>query len=140
MSHRHPIGVARWIHSRYRFAGPPANFAAVLGDYPIEVDFRDWPPDPSGVLVRGVSTSSIGVNRNHSQGRRHFTLWHELYHYLVHDEQLHFLCRPWEHRLQERECDVFAAHVLMPEEWVANTRRPAETARGEREQTTPPFV
>ncbi len=124
MSPSHPVALARWVHARYRFAGPPANFVVVLGDYPIAVDFLDWPPDVSGVLVRGEEVSSIGVNRNDSRGRRHFTLWHEFYHYLAHGEERHFLCRPGERRRRERECDIFAAHVLMPEEWVAQIREP----------------
>ncbi len=115
--------VARWIHSRYRFPGPPANFAAVLGDHPIQVDFRDWPPEVSGVFVRCVLFPSIGVNQNHSKGRRHFTLWHEFYHYLVHHDQWNFYC-PWEESRRERECDIFAAHVLMPEEWVVELKGP----------------
>ena len=124
MSLRHPVAVARWVHQRYRFPGPPANFAAVLADYPIAVDFLDWPPEVSGICVRGRSLSSIGINRNDSRGRRHFTLWHEFYHYLVHSDQWSFHCGPWEDRRRERECNVFAAHVLMPEDWVANSRGP----------------
>lgn len=128
---RHPVAVARWIHRRYRFPGPPANFAAVLADYPIVLDFRDWPPDLSGICVRGRMFSSIGVNRNDSRGRRHFTLWHEFYHYLVHDEEWSFQCGPWEPRLKERECNIFAAHVLMPEEWLVGLQGPLWVAAQE---------
>jgi Zn-dependent peptidase ImmA (M78 family) len=121
----HPVRVARWVHQRYRFPGPPANFVAVLGDNPIQVDYRDWPPEEvSGVFVRGLEVSSIGVNQNHSTGRRHFTMWHEFYHYLVHHDQWNFQCTLWEERLRERECDVFAAHVLMPEAWVVSLKGP----------------
>lgn len=124
MALHHPVHVARWIHRRFRFPGPPANFAAVLAEYPIELDFRDWRPDLSGICVRGRTVSSIGINRNDSRGRRHFTMWHELYHYLVHDDRWSFQCGSWGHRLGERECNVFAAHVLMPREWVAELQGP----------------
>ncbi len=125
MALRHPAAVARWVHRRYRFSEPPANFVAVLADYPIRVDYRDWPSDEvSGVFVRGLEVSSIGINQNHSRGRRHFTLWHEFYHYLVHKDEWNFSCGPGESRRRERECDVFAAHVLMPEEWVVSLKGP----------------
>ncbi len=121
----HPVRVARWIHKRYQFSGPPVSFAPVLADYPIEVDLRDWPPDVSGICVRAALLSSIGLNQNDSLGRRHFTLWHEFYHYLVHDDEWQFYCvRPWERQRRERECNIFAAHVLMPQEWVVELKGP----------------
>ena len=119
MTSQRAVATARWVHSHYRFSGPPANFAAVLTEHPIAVDTLDWPQDLSGVPVRGRVISSIGVNKNHTWGRRHFTLWHEFYHYLMHGDAWHFQCGASEHRRRERECDVFAANVLMPEEWVA---------------------
>lgn len=124
MALRHPIAVATWLHQRYRFPGPPASFAAVLVDYPLRVDLRDWPPDLSGICIRGAELSSIGINQNDSRGRRHFTLWHEFYHYLVHADQWSFCCGPGERQRRERECNVFAAHVLMPEEWVVDSEGP----------------
>ena len=81
------------------------------------MDLTDWPQELIGVLVRGEVITSIGVDRKHSRGWRHFTLWHESFHSLVH-HQWYFQCNPWEQRRQERDCDVFAAHVLMPEEWL----------------------
>ena len=125
MTWQRAVTTAKWVHSHYRFSGPPANFAAVLTEHPIVVDTLDWPQELSGVLVRGRKVSSIGVNANHSRGRRHFTLWHEYYHYRVHGDDWHFQCSELEHRRRERECDVFAANVLMPEEWLARLlRRP----------------
>ena len=118
------MAVARWIHWCYHFPGPPANFAAVLADHPVVVDFRDWPPDVSGICVRGKVVSSIGINQNDTRGRRHFTMWHEFYHYLMHVDQWSFQCGPWERRRRERECNVFAAHVLMPEEWLIDIKGP----------------
>ena len=115
-----PVRAAQWVHTRYRFPGPPAEFVVVLGDadFNIAVDARDWPPEVSGICVRGTLVSSIGINRNDSEGRRRFTLWHEFYHYLVHKDEWSFSCGPSDKHQRERECDIFAAHVLMPEEWV----------------------
>ena len=77
--------LARRVHHHFQFPGPPANFAAVLVEFPIAVDLMDWPRDLSAVLVRGEVITSIGVNRKHSRGRCHFTLWHEFF---------HSICRP----------------------------------------------
>mgnify|MGYP001601951881 FL=1 len=121
-----PVLAAQWVHTRYRFPGPPAEFVVVLGDadFNIAVDARDWPPEVSGICVRGTLVSSIGINRNDSEGRRRFTLWHEFYHYLVHKDEWSFSCGPSDKHQRERECDIFAAHVLMPEEWLAEMRGP----------------
>ncbi len=121
-----PVRAAQWVHTRYRFPGPPAEFVVVLGDaeFNIAVDARDWPPEVSGICVRGTLVSSIGINRNDSEGRRRFTLWHEFYHYLVHKDEWSFSCGPSDKHQRERECDIFAAHVLMPEEWLAEMRGP----------------
>jgi hypothetical protein len=113
-----PVALAWWVHHHFQFPGPPANFTAVLVEFPFSVDLMDWPDDLSGVMVRGGGINSIGLNRNHSRGRRHFTLWHEFFHFLVHHQRWHFQCGLREQRRQERDCDIFAAHVLMPEEWV----------------------
>ena len=74
--------------------------------------------------MRCQSVSSIGIKRNDSSGRRHFTMWHERYHYLVNEDRWHFQCRDWHHRLQERQCNIFADHVLMPQEWVVEMDGP----------------
>ncbi len=119
-----PSRLARWVHERYKFSGPPADFAAVLVDHPLTVDFMDWPQELSGALVRAPNISSIGVNINHPPGRRHFTMWHEFYHYIAHGDEWHFQCSSWEKRLRERECDIFASLATMPEEWVRDLRGP----------------
>lgn len=121
-----PVRAAQWVHARYRFPGPPAEFVVVLGDpeHNIAVDARDWPPEVSGICVRGTLVSSIGINKNDSVGRRRFTLWHEFYHYLVHKDEYSFSCGPWSNYQRERECDIFAANVLMPEHWLVEMQGP----------------
>ena len=119
-----PVRLAEWVHERYKFPGPPADFAAVLTDFPLTVDFIDWPQDLSGVLVRAPNISSIGVNINHPLGRRNFTMWHEFYHYMAHGDEWHFECSESERHKGERECDIFATHATMKEEWVRSLNGP----------------
>lgn len=40
----------------------------------------------------------------------------------MHKNEYSFSCGPWDK--QQRECDIFAAHVLMPEEWLAEMQGP----------------
>jgi len=85
----------------------------------------------SGFLVRSTDSGHavIGVNARHSEGRRRFTIAHELGHYLLHEgEVVHFDGhRPgFTVNLRssdnfsagdsdiEREANLFAAELLMP--------------------------
>ena len=91
--------------------------------------------DLSGFLYRKNKQAVIGVNTHHSQTRQHFTIAHELGHFLLHDqeEQLHvdheFRVRRVPVRLRndvssqgtdetEREANYFAASLLMPEKFL----------------------
>ena len=79
----------------------------------------------SGILVRSPSGSVIGVNRNHLETRRRFTIAHELGHYLLHegegvtyDEDFRVSLRSDQSStgtdVVEIEANFFAASLLMP--------------------------
>ena len=85
--------------------------------------------DLSGFLYRDKEEAVIGVNSHHSQTRQNFTIAHELGHLLLHDqEQLH-VDHEFRVRLRndvssqgtdeaEREANLFAASLLMPEHFI----------------------
>lgn len=86
--------------------------------------------DLSGFLYRDNEQVVIGVNNHHSQTRQNFTIAHELGHLLLHDqeEQLH-VDHAFRVRLRndvssqgineaEREANLFAASLLMPEKFI----------------------
>jgi Zn-dependent peptidase ImmA (M78 family) len=83
-------------------------------------------PVPTGGFHRSATPSAIiGLNRRHSPGRRHFSFWHEVGHYVLHRRAaLHgpLACLQAKGETafpsMEREADRFAASVLMPEDWV----------------------
>ncbi len=93
---------------------------------PIDVVAMEWPDDLSAVLVLRGRGAVIGLNRRHSPGRRHFSFWHEVGHYLLHRTRLErgpLSCShaPHQRRLEpalEREADSFAVNLMMPAQWV----------------------
>jgi Zn-dependent peptidase ImmA (M78 family) len=86
--------------------------------------------DVSGFLYRDKQQAVIGVNTHHAKVRQNFTTAHELGHFLLHDqEQLHVDHGFRVVRLRdgtssqgvdeaEREANLFAATLLMPEEFL----------------------
>lgn len=90
----------------------------------------------SGLLLDLESGPAIGFNEGQSQGRRRFTIAHELGHFLLrHHDHFHIdLAAPASHGnppgydwRDERAANEFAAELLMPAEMViaAAARKPA---------------
>jgi Zn-dependent peptidase ImmA (M78 family) len=74
---------------------------------------------------RASKTTVIGVNANHAPTRQHFTLGHELGHFILHDMDEVHVDRGFSVRLrnaasaegknvEEKEANLFAAELLMP--------------------------
>jgi Zn-dependent peptidase ImmA (M78 family) len=88
--------------------------------------------DLSGFLYHDAAQKVIGVNTQHAPVRQNFTVAHELAHLLLHDqEQLHVDRAFPTVRLRddtssqgiddaEKEANLFAAEILMPEEFLRN--------------------
>lgn len=114
-----PILVADKLRSQYQIDNPPVNPGLIVYNYPVRIVLEDWNDEISGLFVRGAFISHIGLNKNHPIERRHFTLWHEFYHFLEHQDV--YLCeyarRP-QANLREQEADLFAENFLMPLDWV----------------------
>mgnify|MGYP005843667291 CR=1 FL=1 len=115
------VRVADQLRADYGITEPPINAGLIIYDYPLRVVLQDWNDDISGVFVRGRVLSYIGLNKNHPEERRNFTLWHEFYHFLEHGDV--YLCEyggRLNSDLLEQEADMFAANLLMPREWVVD--------------------
>jgi Zn-dependent peptidase ImmA (M78 family) len=100
------------------------QIAATLG---IEVQYEPAEADLSGFLYRNRKrkTAIIGVNAIHHSNRQHFTVAHELGHFLLHDfddvhvdRQFKVWLRNEESSqgvdVEEKEANLFAAELLMP--------------------------
>ncbi len=82
------------------------------------VEVARWPfhEAVSGVLLR-EPRALIAVNSAHHRNRQRFTMAHEYYHYLYHESLDRVMCMTSleDANMYEREANVFAAALLMPE-------------------------
>jgi Zn-dependent peptidase ImmA (M78 family) len=83
----------------------------------------------SGLLVRTGDNAVIGVNMNHPEVRRRFTIAHEFGHYMLHsgisahydrDYRINFRSRESSEAtdIEEIEANFFAASILMPKRFL----------------------
>jgi len=108
----------------------PVNVGGIAQDLHLEVIRQDADESVSGFLLKGIDDGGIiGVNRRHNLSRQRFTIAHEIGHFLLHDyEGVHFdgdsttlqVYRRDANSstgldLNEREANLFAAELLMPE-------------------------
>lgn len=71
-----------------------------------------------GMLIKGKTTTTIGVNANHSKEQQNFYLMHELFHYLWHDDKTDAVkfCNDIfsQNDFAEWQANEAAAEMLMP--------------------------
>lgn len=90
--------------------------ASLLGLLP-EIYVRRWPDlSVSGIAARDARGWVILINSSETEQRQRFTLLHELGHVIADMSADDPADQPW--KQQERDCNYFAACVLMPEAWV----------------------
>ncbi len=104
---------------------PVDEVARYLG---IQVDEVDLGEECSGMLVREEDYAVIGVNANHHEHRKRFTIAHEIAHYMLHggeayiDKPPHIDFRAADSgsgtQQEETEANQFAAALLMPADQV----------------------
>jgi Zn-dependent peptidase ImmA (M78 family) len=104
----------------------PVHILTMAKGLGIKVEEEDLEDQVSGILLVKADGHVMVVNKNHPLFRRRFTIAHEIGHFVLHrdqesifvDDSLAFHrdakisnLKPW----QEREANLFAAHLLMPE-------------------------
>ena len=100
-----------------------------IADYlGLRIRLADLGQDCSGVLVRNGDRAVIGVNWGHHTNRRHFSIAHEIGHFLLHkgdtyvDKGYRVNFRDLESgsgtKQEEVDANMFAAALLMPANWV----------------------
>ena len=104
---------------------PVDEVARYLG---IQVDEADLGEECSGMLVRDEDYAVIGVNANHHEHRKRFTIAHEIAHFMLHggeayiDKPPHIDFRAADSgsgtQQEETEANQFAAALLMPADQV----------------------
>lgn len=103
----------------------PVDVVAIAEALGIEVRLEELEDEVSGMLLVRGDHPVIGVNARHHANRQRFSVAHELGHYLLHRDQEAFFIdaavffrregatpTTW---AQEKEANVFAAELLLPE-------------------------
>ncbi len=97
----------------------PIHLKALLLRLNVLTIYRPLSENLSGMSLRINDKSRfILVNSNHTLGRQHFTLAHELYHLYIQDNFVHNSCHTGLFDSRNREeynADIFASCLLMPE-------------------------
>jgi hypothetical protein len=116
-----------------RVTAPPVPVEAIVRAEEVSVRYSDL-REISGLAVRKERTALIGVNRNHSPGRRRFTLAHEFGHIMLHrgkelrfDKDFRVNLRSGTSSdgtdIEEIEANFFAASLLMPKRFLDDDER-----------------
>lgn len=119
---------------------PVDQVANYLG---IRIELADLGHECSAVLVRKGTSAIVGVNKEHHENRRRFSIAHEIGHFVLHrgntyvdkGYRVHF--RDLESgsatKREEMAANAFAAALLMPSKWVkrAFDKRPFDLSDDE---------
>lgn len=85
--------------------------------------FKDLSEGFSGMSVKAGDKMFMLINSQHSLGRQHFTICHELYHLKFDKDFQPHLCQSglFNKKLQnEFRADIFASYFLMPDDGIIN--------------------
>lgn len=99
----------------------PINFISLLKRLDLLTVFKPLSDDFSGLSIKNDESRFMLVNCDHSIGRQNFTIGHELYHLYYDKEFTPHKCQTGQFPKKnpsERMADVFASHLLLPEEGI----------------------
>lgn len=128
------IDTARDLLNKCNAYKLPVDLNMVTDHLNIKVIKDSFDDDVSGLLVIKNGKVAIGINRDHGDNRRRFTIAHEIGHYLLHhkkeEQEEVFVDRKWayfrdkkSHKgidKKEIEANNFAAELIMPAELLIN--------------------
>jgi len=115
------------IDFRNRFgynSSEPINFVSLLQKLDILTVFKPLSEDFSGLSIKSGENRFMMVNSNHSLGRQNFTIGHELYHLFYDQEFVPHKCQTGlfpKKNINERMADIFASHLLLPEDGITRS-------------------
>lgn len=101
----------------------PISLKSLLLKLNVITVFEALSDDFSGMSVITGDDKFMLINANHSLGRQHFTICHELYHLFVDENFKPHHCHTGsfdKKDLNEYKSDVFASYILIPENGVIN--------------------
>lgn len=115
---------AQAIGFRNRFgynSTEPINFLSLLRRIDILAVFKPLSEDFSGLSIREGEIKFMLVNSSQSVGRQNFTIGHEIYHLFFDPDFKPHKCKTGlfpKKNDSERHADLFASHLLLPEEGI----------------------
>jgi len=112
----------------------PIPLEKIATFFNIEIQEEDFEGELSGILIRSSEGDIIGVNSNHHDNRKRFTIAHELGHFILHKGEAIHIDRGFRVNyrdansslaidLEEVEANAFAAALLMPEKKIKEVLR-----------------
>lgn len=99
----------------------PVNYKILLKQLDIITLFRPLSADFSGMSYKEDDSMFMLVNSNHSLGRQNFTIGHELFHLYFDKGFVPHKCNTGLFPIKnanERMADLFASHLILPEEGI----------------------
>lgn len=99
----------------------PIDFNIFLQRLDILTLFKHLDENFSGLSYKDKSGFFMMVNCKHPLGRQNFTICHELYHLYFDTESSSHICKTGKsikNSENERNADVFASHLLLPEDGI----------------------
>ena len=99
----------------------PIDFESLLQRLDIIALFKTLDENFSGLSYKDESGRFMMVNCSHPLGRQNFTICHELYHLYFDAESLSHVCKTKnspKNNNNERKADIFASHLLLPEDGI----------------------
>ena len=131
---KHILRLTEDLLDKHGVSRPPVPVDQIARKLGAEIRREPTEAGLSGFLLRDTERVIIGVNSNHPSTRSRFTIAHELGHFLLHEgERVHVDRTGQMFRvklrgemasqgtdLEEREANLFAAELLMPEKFIAH--------------------
>lgn len=111
----------RWAHSAWeRFPGPPADLSAISDFLGLRFERDTLAPGIYGTYVRFEDGEALAIIEAALDPHEQRRVWaHEIGHHLLSKKTLGVIqvecCLANRDAALERECDLFAKHLLMPE-------------------------
>lgn len=128
---KHIKNLVSGILAENKINSVPVNLEKIAKNLQIKIIKQSAEDDLAGFLLKDFDGKSalIGVNENHHSNRQRFTIAHEIGHYFLHNFQgVHFDGKNTGLQMylrndlssqgisiEEREANLFAAELLMPE-------------------------
>lgn len=140
-THRQIENIANDTLLKFNLMKAPVNLELLTKKLKIKIENQDLSDDISGFLLKKDNKDIIGVNKNHPQVRRRFTIAHEIGHFKLHDvesplfvdyfyrgsmlrtkesEKIYRSTHNSNNPTMEKQANFFAANVLMPKKLVQN--------------------